>query len=126
MKKIMKELFKKVCEEELDRLQKVEQQLDELQNKCHSEPQTVEGEKTYVHIESVKVDKVEYNIDFEKLSITEMSGVLNIGATYHTPEHQLKKAGAEEFRDNQDNDPVKEKRQTKQQTPSVNIRGRTH
>ena len=47
----MKEIFKKVCEEELDRLKKVEQQLDELQDKCHFEPQTVEGEKTYVHIE---------------------------------------------------------------------------
>lgn len=126
LKKIMKEIFKKVCEEELDRLKKVEQQLDELQDKCHFEPQTVEGEKTYVHIEHVKVDKVEYNIDFEKLSIEELSGMLNIGATYHTPVHRLKQACAEECRDNPQNDAAKEKSQTKQQTPNVTIRGRKH
>ncbi|AHC42484.1 MULTISPECIES: spore germination protein GerPC [Bacillus] len=126
MKKIMKEMFKKVCEEELDRLKKVEQQLDELQDKCHFEPQTVEGEKTYVHIEHVKVDKIEYNIDFEQLSIEELSGMLNIGATYHTPAHRLKQACAEESRDNPQNDAAKEKRQTKQQTPNVTIRGRKH
>lgn len=126
MKKIMKELFKKVCEEELDRLKKVEQQLDELQDQCHPEQQTIEGEKTYVHIERVKVDKVVYNIDFEKLNIGELSGMLNIGATYHTPEHHLKKACPEEFRDNQQNDAAKEKRQTKQPAPNVTIRGRKH
>lgn len=115
-----------MCEEELDRLKKVEQQLDELQDKCHFEPQTVEGEKTYVHIEHVKVDKVEYNIDFENLSIEELSGMLNIGATYHTPAHRLKQACAEECRDNPQNDAAKEKRQTKQQTPNVTIRGRKH
>ncbi len=115
-----------MCEEELDRLKKVEQQLDDLQDKCHFEPQTVEGEKTYVHIEHVKVDKIEYNIDFEQLSIEELSGMLNIGATYHTPAHRLKQACAEESRDNPQNDAAKEKRQTKQQTPNVTIRGRKH
>ncbi|MDJ1631146.1 hypothetical protein QNN00_15670 [Bacillus velezensis] len=72
------------------------------------------------------MDKVEYNIDFEKLSIEELSGMLNIGATYHTPAHRLKQACAEEFRDNRKLMLAKEKRQTKRQTPNVTIRGRKH
>ncbi len=79
--------------------------------------------KTYVHIEHVKVDKVEYNIDFEKLSIEELSGMLNIGATYHTPAHRLKQACAEEFRDNPQTDVAKEKDRQSRQTPNVTIRG---
>lgn len=126
MKKMIKEFFKKICEEELERLEKLEKQLDKLEDKCHAEPEIIEGEKTYVHIEHVKVDKVEYNIDFEKLSINEMSGILNIGATYHTPDKQLKKAGAEECEDKQQKNHLKEQREAENKTPNVSIRAGKH
>ncbi|MBT2575292.1 hypothetical protein J7E26_15305 [Bacillus sp. ISL-51] len=126
MKKMIKKLVKKICEEELERLEKLEKQLDELEDKCHADPQMIEGEKTYVHIEHVKVDKVEYNIDFERLSINELSGILNIGATYHTPDKQLEKADAEEFQDKHQKNHLKEQRAAENKTPNVTIRAGKH
>ncbi|MBY8913987.1 hypothetical protein KY305_14695 [Bacillus sp. YC2] len=126
MKKMIKKFFKKICEEELERLENLEKQLDELEDKCHADPQMIEGEKTYVHIEHVKVDKVEYNIDFERLSINELSGILNIGATYHTPDKQLKKADAEEFQDKHQKNHLKEQRAAQNKTPNVTIRAGKH
>ena len=71
------------------------------------------------------MDKVEYNIDFEQLSIEELSGMLNIGATYHTPAHRLKQACAEESRDNPQNDAAKEKDRQSSRHP-MSPSGRKH
>lgn len=48
---------------------------------------------THIHVESLHVDKIDYHLEFGELSIDELQGKLNIGATYYMPkETNIRKA----------------------------------
>ncbi|MDG3044346.1 hypothetical protein OE903_12070 [Bacillus sp. B6(2022)] len=50
-----------------------------------SAPAPPVSEDTHIHIESLHVDKIDYHLEFGELSIDQLQGRLNIGATYYTP-----------------------------------------
>ena len=50
-----------------------------------SAPAAPVSEDTHIHIESLRVDKIDYHLEFGELSIDQLQGRLNIGATYYTP-----------------------------------------
>ncbi|MFB8733601.1 hypothetical protein ACEQPO_05525 [Bacillus sp. SL00103] len=78
-------------------------------NICTSFPVS---EDTHIHIESLHVDKIDYHLEFGELSIDQLQGRLNIGATYYTPKDTHIKKSAP---------PLKPK-ETK--TPTVSIRSK--
>ncbi|OLP64295.1 hypothetical protein BACPU_27750 [Bacillus pumilus] len=51
------------------------------------------SQDTHIQIETLHVDKIDYHLEFGELSIDQLQGRLNIGATYYSPkETGLRKA----------------------------------
>lgn len=61
---------------ELDKLRECEERLSVIEKQKQSSKQ--EYEETYIHIETLNVEKIDYHLEFGELTIDELSGRLNI------------------------------------------------
>ncbi|OEI74498.1 hypothetical protein BG616_09880 [Bacillus subtilis] len=83
MKKMLRSLIRHCLKSELDKLRECEERLSRLEEQNNSSKQ--QAEETYIHIETLNVEKIDYHLEFGELTIDELSGRLNIGATYYMP-----------------------------------------
>ncbi|MBQ4816868.1 hypothetical protein QPL77_03545 [Bacillus pumilus] len=111
MKHFILSLFKKTESSPSPSVTELEKRLTALEQKI-SAPASPVSEDTHIHIESLHVDKIDYHLEFGELSIDQLQGRLNIGATYYTPKDTHIKKSAP---------PLKPK-ETK--TPTVSIRSK--
>ncbi|MDN4638141.1 hypothetical protein QCD73_16645 [Bacillus sp. PsM16] len=112
LKHFIQSLFKKTEASPSPSVVELEKRLTALEQKM-SAPAPPVSEDTHIHIESLHVDKIDYHLEFGELSIDQLKGRLNIGATYYTPKDpHLKKAA-----------PVPKPKETK--TPKVSIRSKS-
>ncbi|MBD3860736.1 hypothetical protein IEE86_13455 [Bacillus sp. 28A-2] len=84
MKHFIQSLFKKMESSPAPSVIELEKRLTALEQKM-SAPASPVSEDTHIHIESLRVDKIDYHLEFGELSIDQLKGRLNIGATYYTP-----------------------------------------
>nr|WP_254110949.1 hypothetical protein [Bacillus pumilus] len=111
MKHFILSLFKKTESRPSPSVTELEKRLIALEQKM-SAPASPVSEDTHIHIESLHVDKIDYHLEFGELSIDQLQGRLNIGATYYTPKDtHIKKSPP----------PPKPK---KTKTPTVSIRSK--
>ncbi|NTU25479.1 hypothetical protein HPX95_04615 [Bacillus tequilensis] len=89
MKKMLRSLIRHCIKPELDKLHKCEERLSLLEKQKQSCKH--ESEETFIHIETLNVEKIDYHLEFGELTIDELSGRLNIGATYYIPPEQKDK-----------------------------------
>ncbi|MED1820667.1 hypothetical protein [Bacillus subtilis] len=89
MKKMFRSLIRHCLKPELDKLCECEERLSVLEKQKQSSKQ--ESEETYIHIETLNVEKIDYHLEFGELTIDELSGRLNIGATYYIPPEEKNK-----------------------------------
>ncbi|MBU8784997.1 MULTISPECIES: spore germination protein GerPC [Bacillus] len=78
LKTLFKPLIKKICQEEMKELKEKVLALE----KVHHNKQDEHCCTRDIRIENMRVDKIEYNIEFGELEIESLSGKLNIGANY--------------------------------------------
>ncbi|QGX66881.1 hypothetical protein GPA07_16135 [Bacillus sp. ms-22] len=83
MKHFIQSLFKKTESSPSPSVVELEKRLTALEQKM-SAPASPVSEDTHIHIESLHVDKIDYHLEFGELSIDQLQGRLNIGATYYT------------------------------------------
>lgn len=94
LKHFIQSLFKKTESSPSPSVVELEKRLAALEQKM-SAPAPPVSEDTHIHIESLHVDKIDYHLEFGELSIDQLQGRLNIGATYYTPKDTpLKKSTA--------------------------------
>ncbi|MBU8609055.1 hypothetical protein ACQKEX_09950 [Bacillus pumilus] len=111
LKHFILSLFKKTESRPSPSVTELEKRLIALEQKM-SAPASPVSEDTHIHIESLHVDKIDYHLEFGELSIDQLQGRLNIGATYYTPKDtHIKKSPP----------PPKPK---KTKTPTVSIRSK--
>lgn len=84
LKHFIQSLFKKTESNLSPSVIELEKRLAALEQKM-SAPAAPVSEDTHIHIESLRVDKIDYHLEFGELSIDQLQGRLNIGATYYTP-----------------------------------------
>ncbi|MDH6563400.1 hypothetical protein M2166_002233 [Bacillus sp. TBS-096] len=84
LKHFIQSLFKKIESNPSPSVIELEKRLAALEQKM-SAPAAPVSEDTHIHIESLRVDKIDYHLEFGELSIDQLQGRLNIGATYYTP-----------------------------------------
>ncbi|CAF1725677.1 hypothetical protein [Bacillus subtilis] len=89
MKKMFRSLIRHCLKPELDKLRECEERLSVIEKQKQSSKQG--SEETYIHIETLNVEKVDYHLEFGELTIDELSGRLNIGATYYIPPEEKDK-----------------------------------
>ncbi|WP_313955497.1 spore germination protein GerPC [Bacillus pumilus] len=111
MKHFILSLFKKTESSPSPSVTELEKRLTALEQKM-SELASPVSEDTHIHIESLHVDKIDYHLEFGELSIDQLQGRLNIGATYYTPKDTHIKKSA----------PPPKPKETK--TPAVSIRSK--
>ncbi|MFB0635469.1 hypothetical protein ACEPP6_09245 [Bacillus rugosus] len=107
MKKMLRSLIRHCLKSELDKLCECEERLSLLEKQGKSSKH--ESEETYIHIETLNVEKIDYHLEFGELTIDELSGRLNIGATYYIPSEEKDK---------------KCQRKSEASTPAVKIRSK--
>ncbi|USD83509.1 hypothetical protein M5E02_03550 [Bacillus safensis] len=84
LKHFIQSLFKKTESNPSPSVIELEKRLAALEQKMSAAAAPV-SEDTHIHIESLRVDKIDYHLEFGELSIDQLQGRLNIGATYYTP-----------------------------------------
>ncbi|KAF1680056.1 MULTISPECIES: hypothetical protein [Bacillus] len=89
MKKMLRSLIRHCMKPELDKLHEYEKRLSLLEKQKQSSND--ESDETYIHIETLHVEKIDYHLEFGELTIDELSGKLNIGATYYIPPEEKDK-----------------------------------
>ncbi|MCM3036950.1 hypothetical protein M3579_13355 [Bacillus pumilus] len=111
LKHFILSLFKKTESSPSPSVTELEKRLTALEQKMSASASPV-SEDTHIHIESLHVDKIDYHLEFGELSIDQLQGRLNIGATYYTPKDTHIKKSA----------PPPKPKETK--TPTVSIRSK--
>ncbi|MFJ5673346.1 hypothetical protein ACIQAS_17310 [Bacillus safensis] len=94
LKHFIQSLFKKTESTPSPSVVELEKRLAALEQKM-SAPAPPVSEDTHIHIESLRVDKIDYHLEFGELSIDQLQGRLNIGATYYTPKDTCIKKSAQ-------------------------------
>jgi hypothetical protein len=93
LKHFIQSLFKKTKSSPPPSDVELEKRLTALEQKMSAPAASPVSEDTHIHIESLHVDKIDYHLEFGELSIDQLQGRLNIGATYYTPkETSIKKS----------------------------------
>ncbi|MEH7203282.1 hypothetical protein [Bacillus safensis] len=116
LKHFIQSLFKKTESSPSPSVIELEKRLAALEQKM-SAPAPPVSEDTHIHIESLHVDKIDYHLEFGELSIDQLQGRLNIGATYYTPKDTpLKKSTAM---------PQPKEKEKENPAPTVSFRSRS-
>ncbi|KPN12601.1 hypothetical protein AKG37_15920 [Bacillus australimaris] len=116
LKHFIQSLFKKTESCPPQSVIELEKRLTALEQKM-SAPAPPVSEDTHIHIESLHVDKIDYHLEFGELSIDQLQGRLNIGATYYTPKDTpLKKSAAM---------PQPKEKEKENPAPTVSFRSRS-
>ncbi|MGE6631680.1 hypothetical protein [Bacillus sp. NPDC077027] len=87
LKKMIQSLFQKIGRDDAKKLAAIEKRIAALEKKCSAPV----SEDTHIHIDSLHVDKIDYHVEFGELSIDQLQGRLNIGATYYMPKKEKQK-----------------------------------